>query len=76
MIKIGKSNNPEKRLKAMQTGCPQEMLLMAKIRCRSGAHALQVEKLIHQKYKRYRADGEWFNYHDGMIKQALQWQTA
>jgi hypothetical protein len=71
-MKIGKSRNPEERLKQMQTGCPGEMKMMAKIRCRSEMHALYVERLIHRNLKRYHIRGEWFRCADVVVQKGWE----
>ncbi len=50
--KIGKSKNPEKRLKAIQTSAPSATLI---------AYGTGVEESrLHQQYKDQRIRGEWF----------------
>lgn len=53
-IKIGKSWNPEKRLKQVQNGYPRPLRLLAKVR-----GDLEVE--IHCQFKHIRGAGEWFS---------------
>ena len=55
MIKIGKANDVEKRLKQLQTSCPYELELLSYI---PGDESL--EKDIHKKFSEYRHRGEWF----------------
>jgi hypothetical protein len=54
-VKIGRSNDPEKRLLQLQTGCatPLKLILVAKER---GNH----EKELHRQLARYQTVGEWF----------------
>lgn len=59
-IKIGKSINPEKRLKELQTGSHKELRLIAKIPCSSDTHAFHLEKMLHMRFKKFRINGEWF----------------
>lgn len=55
--KIGYSNNPNKRLVELQTGNPEELVL---IRTYEGIKAL--EKHIHFRYKHLNVKNEWFKY--------------
>lgn len=55
--KIGYSNNPNKRLVELQTGNPEELIL---IRTYEGIKAL--EKHIHFRYKHLNVKNEWFKY--------------
>ena len=57
MIKIGRSKNPEKRLKQLQTGNPNRLKLIATFKGQGWK-----EKLIHEDLKRWRKKGEWFSY--------------
>lgn len=55
--KIGYTNNPDKRLSALQTGNPYSLELMAVIEGTSSD-----ESMLHSKFMNYRLNGEWFNY--------------
>ena len=66
-IKIGKARDPEKRMAAIQTGCPYPLELMAKIKCTSDRHAYSVEKAVHDVMAKYRKQGEWFRASDKVI---------
>ena len=57
MIKIGRSKNPEKRLKQLQTGNPNKLKLIA-----SFENSGWKEKIIHERLERWSEHGEWFNY--------------
>lgn len=56
-IKIGKADNPQKRLQQLQTGSPLKMELVSVI---PGGE--KEEKKMHAKYAHLRANGEWFHY--------------
>jgi len=58
LYKIGKANNPAKRLKDLQTGHSGKLHLIAEMECQD---ALRKEFFLHHKYKSYRTHGEWFN---------------
>lgn len=60
-VKIGVSKDPAKRLKQLQTGSEQKLILEY-TECRADAH--KIEKWLHSHFtnfdkKHYR--GEWFN---------------
>lgn len=61
-FKIGKANDPSKRLKELQTGCPVDLELIGFIRCKSEMHALKVESDFHYRFRflKSRKHGEWF----------------
>lgn len=64
-IKIGVSDNPEWRLKQLQTGCPFEIRLIAVFENQG-----HLEKPLHKKLKDYKINpltnkktrGEWFDF--------------
>lgn len=55
-IKIGCSNNPEKRLKQLQYNYPSELVLYKTI---YGSY--KFEGMLHSKFKDHRKQGEWFD---------------
>jgi len=59
MIKIGRSKNPEKRLKQLQTGSPNKLKLIAVFEDMGDE-----EYGLHQRLREYkvRSNGEWFRY--------------
>lgn len=54
-LKIGYSINPKKRLKELQTGNANELLLMLVFK-----GTFEDEKKLHEVYKHIRLEGEWF----------------
>lgn len=60
LIKIGKANKPEERIKQLQTGCPFKLNLLGTVRCKSEFHAKQVETMAHRIFYKQRRRGEWF----------------
>ena len=54
-IKIGKSNDPKKRLRSLQTASPHELCLLKTL-----PENFIKESEIHEKFKEYRIEGEWF----------------
>lgn len=62
-VKIGmtKDRDVSKRISAIQTGCPFPLKVMGKIECR-GVRSEIVEKDLHNVFKIYRKEGEWFSF--------------
>lgn len=56
-VKIGISDNPEKRLSHLQTSNPKKLTLLYTM---DGNETL--EKLLHSIFSQYRVRGEWFEY--------------
>lgn len=59
-IKLGISNSPEKRLRALQTACPYPLALAAAFICPSDGMAADVERQFHRRHGDRRTSGEWF----------------
>ena len=57
MIKIGRSKDPQKRLKQLQTGKPKKLKLIAEFRGQGWK-----EKILHEELRKFRLEGEWFSY--------------
>jgi len=53
LMKIGKSKDPEARIRVLNTGSPVELCLL-------GYTSLVSEKDMHRRFKRLRRKGEWF----------------
>jgi predicted GIY-YIG superfamily endonuclease len=60
-IKIGVSDNPESRLKQLQTGAQERLRLIAKFPSNSRTEAFNLEKDLHDKLAHHRLKGEWFH---------------
>lgn len=58
--KIGISDNPENRLKSLQTGSPHRLFLAFQLEMRCRADAIEVESLAHELMDSARMNGEWF----------------
>lgn len=59
-VKIGVSERPKNRMRALQTGNPDVLSLVMTIKCNSRPDAFRVEKAIHSGLKSNRVNGEWF----------------
>ena len=74
-IKIGISQNPNKRLKQLQTGSPNPLELIYTEECGYGGRkrTLQLEKLIHKdiKGKGLKQRGEWFTLNESTSIQEI-----
>jgi len=61
--KIGYSENPNKRVKDLQTGCPFLLTILA-----SFPGNVPIEKQIHRKYAHLHLIGEWFTIDEVLLK--------
>lgn len=59
-VKIGKSNNPAKRLADLQIGNHKKLSLLGTIKCKDERTAYEAEKAAHQRFRIDRREGEWF----------------
>ncbi len=57
MIKIGRSKDPVKRLKQLQTGNPNKLKLIATFEKEGWK-----ENILHERLRPFRLQGEWFSY--------------
>jgi len=62
-IKVGVSNNPDRRLRQLQTGNAHKLTLLytEAFEC-TRAHLLKIEKIVHKELKKVstKCMGEWF----------------
>ena len=63
--KVGISEDPEERLKALQVGCPYPLVLIYKKYLKN---AFRVEKALHKSLKNKQEIGEWFRLSKDEIK--------
>lgn len=59
-IKIGRSEDPFRRLGGLGTANPRPLRLLFLIQCLSTAHAVSLEQKLHKVYAEYKIHGEWF----------------
>lgn len=59
-IKIGMANNPDERIKQLQTGNPVALKLIMRIKCKDRKHALNLERTLHEMLAGQNVLGEWF----------------
>lgn len=57
-IKIGRSNNPRKRVNALQTACPYELHVIGVIETHD---APRLEARLHDRFEGQQKQGEWYN---------------
>lgn len=55
----------DKRIKQLQTGCPDEIVLVKKFECE---HYRKVESWLHRQHGSKRVEGEWFILEDSDIQ--------
>lgn len=61
-IKLGMSSDVNKRLKAMQTASPAELVVLWKYYiANTPADAIKIEKMLHRACKEFHIRGEWFD---------------
>jgi hypothetical protein len=59
LVKIGKANHPEMRLRELQTGSPFALELLLTLE-----GGTQEERALHKRFIAYRVRNEWFRYED------------
>lgn len=74
-IKIGRAGNIKKRLQNLQTGNPSQLQLMGWIKCDDDMEN-QLERELHQQYKKQRCMGEWFDIGPTEVLNELQKETG
>jgi hypothetical protein len=60
-VKIGISDNPENRLKSLQTGFPEKLEIKYLEVLDERKKARKFEGLLHKDISHLRSHGEWFN---------------
>ena len=68
-IKIGVSDNPKKRLKGVQTGCPGDVHLIRTFE--AGQDAYIHEGHFHELYKEFSTGGEWFEFSNDYFEEKV-----
>lgn len=66
-IKIGYSNNPKKRICAIQTSSPEKLIQLAVLKGER-----ELEQAIHVRFHYLRENGEWFR----AEKELFEWISA
>lgn len=56
-IKIGRSKNPESRMRQLKTGNPNTLRIAMK---KERAYSAKFETWLHQQFSKNRTGGEWF----------------
>lgn len=64
-IKIGRSRSVSKRMRELQTANSTNLILLYKFET---IHAIKIEKYLHNIFQAYRINGEWFEYHNGILE--------
>ena len=59
-IKIGKANNPIRRISELQTGNKNELSILRLIEVENEQDAYSIESTLHKMYSQYRLKNEWF----------------
>lgn len=58
--KIGKSLNPDKRIRTLQTGNPEKITLISKVEV-TNKFCNKIESALHSQYSYTNKNGEWFD---------------
>lgn len=61
-LKIGLSENPIVRVRAVQVGCPVVVSKAGMVKCLSRKQAMLVEKDLHLEFADHSSSGEWFRF--------------
>jgi hypothetical protein len=69
-MKVGKSDNPWSRFKALQSGSPYELELYALLAVNGDSRT--VEKLLHECLSEYHHRGEWFEISKSHLKAVFE----
>lgn len=60
LVKIGKSQNPKKRILQLMRGAAKACLRLEELHVYLTPHYDEEEKRLHGIYREYKTDGEWF----------------
>lgn len=71
-VKIGFSKDPESRLKALQTGNPEKLQFLYKIKCNDESHARRLEQTLHEMLGTQNIRNEWFRLKNTQIPKLLE----
>ena len=72
-VKIGyTAGNPHKRLRAMQTGCPEKL----KVEFFFREAGPDQESYFHDMFKEQRVRGEWFRFHPEISASLAKWKEV
>lgn len=69
--KIGISDDPEKRLLQVSTGCPIPPTILATFKTKSRKQDEMLEYKAHKKFSKKRTNGEWFLLSEDELKEAI-----
>lgn len=68
-VKIGKTDTPASRLAALNTSSEEKLFMTA---CEAFRFPGFVEKMLHLKWDKYRANGEWFLLNSDQIRELYE----
>ncbi len=68
LYKIGETKNLKNRIKQLQTGNPNKLVVIDKFRC---INHETFEKILHKKYKNNKKQGEWFEFTDDELSACI-----
>lgn len=70
-IKIGFSQDVDKRLGQLRTGNPLPMVVLGRF---EHENAADVERKLHAEFAEHRLEGEWFAFHDSITELIAAWK--
>lgn len=70
-IKIGSAASLPNRIKQLQTGNPRKLKAVFVINVEKQSKLIRLEKELHEKFKEYRVNGEWFKLDEEYIEKLL-----
>lgn len=73
-VKIGRSDNPIKRVGEVRTGCPLPIIKAGMVKCLDWNQAKRIEREFHRHLADRGSSGEWFRFdwHSSVDREHLQ----
>lgn len=72
-VKVGISADPPSRLTTLQTGCPDELILIKTVRLWCRQNAQSIESVFHEINVKHKRHGEWFDLTPDVAVVSLVW---
>ena len=61
-LKVGRSDDPVRRVQDVQVGCPFRIIKASMVKCASVDQAKEVELALHRRLSDRNSSGEWFRF--------------
>lgn len=72
-VKVGRSDDPKRRLKGLQTGNPRSLEIVHVVEFSTELESARYEKHLHTVFASRKAHGEWFAIEPDLVKGWLEW---